>query len=137
MFSETTAVPWWSRTTTDLENFSATITTCCAEASVPWPVSSTLTSPSTSTSAGTVMTVASVKFSQAFAETRSSGMAAEPIRRSSRPTVSTLTLSGAVTRHGRRAAPVRTSVCRPRRRLSGVKRQSSSMPVSGLKSASL
>ncbi len=136
MFSDTTAVPWWSRTTTDLENFSATITTCCAEASVPWPVSRTLTSPSAWTSAGTVMTVASVKFSQAFAETRSSGIAAEPIRRSSRPTVSTVTLSGAVTLTDG-AAPLRTSVCRPRRRLSGVNRQSSSMPVSGLKSASL
>ena len=105
---------------------------------MPCPVSTTLISPSAWTSAGTVMTVASVKFSQALAETRSSGMPAEPIRASSRPTrFDVHAVRVAVTLTVGRGAGRATSLCRPRRRLSGVNRQSSSQPVSGLKSASL
>ena len=43
-----------------------------------------VTSPSAWTSAGMVTTVAPAKFSQAVAETRSSGIAAEPMRASPR-----------------------------------------------------
>ena len=62
---------------------------------------------------------------QAAAATRSSGIAAEPIRESVRSTVSVRTFDAPVTVTVG-AVPVSGSVWRPRRRFNGVKRQSSS-----------
>ena len=89
-----------------------------------------------SASAGIVTTVAVLKWPQAFAATRSSGTPAIPIRSSSRCTSSTTTAEGAVI-FGAGAECSRESVCSPPKRLSGVKRQSSSRPVRGLKSSTL
>ena len=132
-FCESTALPWWRRTTRALEKGWASITRCWAAgvASEPWM--STSTGAATSVSCGTVSTVASVTLLHALAETRSSGIPALPMRASSRPTVSTRTASESTVTAG--AGPVRASACSPLRRLSGVNRKSSSRPVSFGKSA--
>ncbi|CAO0834688.1 hypothetical protein SMICM17S_00391 [Streptomyces microflavus] len=87
-------------------------------------------------SLATVTTEACSKEEYAWAATRSTGVPALPSRASSRPTVSTVTPSGASIATFT-PPPFATAVpsCSPRSRSSGVKRHSSSRPCGTGKSA--
>lgn len=134
MFWASTAVPTWRSTTSALEFAPASTTTCWAAGSSDSPVSVTITGSATWASRGTEITVASRNEDHAFAETRSSGMPADPTRESSRPTEVICTASSPET-DTLGAGPCSAASSRPRRRLMGVKRQSSSLLLSGGKSA--
>ena len=75
-----------------------------------------------------VTTVASRNADHAAAATRSAGTPPSPMRASSRPTVSTVTPSVAVTSTFAVPSNVAVPSCRPRSRRIGVKRQFSSRP---------
>ena len=138
------AVPVWSRMTVPREPACAWTRTCwatgawapvaSAAASRSRPVTDSRTARAGRAPAARVTTVAVAKAAQAVTPARSTGAPTVPRRGSSRPTRSTVAPDGtsAVTVRGEEGASSATSVSSWRRgakRLSGVKRHSSSRPV--------